>query len=208
MTDTPNNRTAALAYARAQWQHLDPPAKYGSTWHNDCQAFAHVCYGLLTGGFATAYAQWLGLDPEDRHPTTDTSKAPVGALMFSRGANPAGHVWLAAWPFPNDTPGSWSPDFNAEVYGGISKVPRNAPRDRWGHTILGWGTSINGYRLDLTGNGVAKAIESKHYKRIARAINNLENALAVAQRNHDIHDVRLIETEVRHQKALYSELRR
>lgn len=207
MTDTPNNRAEALAYARAQRDHLDPPAKYGSTWNNDCQAFVHVAYGLLTGGFATAFAQWVGMDAEDRHPTSDLSKAPVGALLFSRGSNPAGHVWLAAFDFPNGTPGSFSTDMNAKVFGGISKVPRNAPRDRWSQDLLGWGTSVNGYRLDLSGSKPARAIEPRQYKRVARAINNLENALENAVRGDREHDARLIRTEVRHQKELYSELR-
>lgn len=144
---TPNDVEEALAYCRAQHRHLDPPPQYGSTWQGDCQAFCHVAYGLLVGGNATAYLQWLDLEPGHRHRTSDTSRAPLGALLFSKGSTRFGHIMIASRPLPDGTPAAWSTDLWAT--GQVGKVPRSAPRTQWGHRILGWGTEINGHRLDL-----------------------------------------------------------
>lgn len=151
MSTTPHDAEETLAFARAQHRHLDPPDKYGTTWHNDCQAFCHCAWGLLTGGFATAWLQWLGLHPDDKHITADLSGAPLGALLFSRRpSGGTGHVWLAARPMSDGRPGSWSTDTNPDAFGGVGKVHRTYPRDAWGHVLLGWGTSVNGVQLDLT----------------------------------------------------------
>lgn len=147
MPSTPNHVEEALAYCRAQHRHLDPPDKYGSTWTGDCQAFCHVAYGLLTGGNDTAYHQWLNTRPDHRYPG-GTDKAPLGALLFSKGRTPYGHVMIACRPFRNGTPAAWSTDLWRT--GQVGKVPRTWVAEKWGHDILGWGTETNGHVLDLT----------------------------------------------------------
>lgn len=147
MPTTPNTAEQALFYARTQHRHCDPPDKYGSTWMNDCQAFCHVAYGMIDGGNASAYLQWLDLNPDQRHATGHTHHAPVGSLLFSKGRTPFGHIMIAARPFKDGTPAAWSTDLGG--IGLVTKVPRTAVRTEWGHDILGWGTAINGHRLDL-----------------------------------------------------------
>lgn len=208
MTLTPNNVPESLAYCRDQVQHLNPPDKYGSTWNNDCQAFAHVARGILEGGFGSAKAQFFGMPSEFRHPTTDLSHAPVGSSLFSAGDNPAGHTWIAAWPFKaSGNPGSFSTDMNPNVFGGVMKVQRNAPRDVWGHVNLGWGQSINGYVIDLSGKKPPVALQRHRYQRLARMINMTEGMIEVAQKRHDHADVKLFRKELRHLKKLYAEAR-
>lgn len=168
---TPNNIPESLGYAIAQHTHLDPPDAYGSTWEGDCQAFCHVARGLLSGGFGSAYAQWLGLDPEDRIVLTDLSKAPLGSSLFSKGSTPFGHTWIMARPFPNGAPGSWSTDLWKT--GCVGKVLVTASQTKWGHRPLGAGLSVNGYALDLTGKNPPKPKQNKRYQRIERAVQNL-----------------------------------
>jgi hypothetical protein len=150
MPTTPSNFQDALAYARAQHRFLNPPSNYGSTWEGDCQAFCHCAYGLFGGGEPSAYAQWQALHPKQRHATSNTARAPLGALLFSKGRTPFGHIMIAARPFRDGTPAAWSTDLWET--GRVGKVPRTAPHTEWGHEILGWGTAINGYDLDLKGH--------------------------------------------------------
>lgn len=208
MTLTPNNVPETMAYCAAQSQHLDPPDKYGSTWNNDCQAFNHVAHGILEGGFVSAKAQFFGMPSELRHRTADLSEAPAGASLFSAGSNPAGHVWIAAHRFKvSGNPGSWSTDMNPHVFGGVYKVPRNAPRDRWGHLNLGWGLGVQGYEIDLSGKNPPKPLQNERYQRLHYMIMRTEGMIEFAQRAGDHHDVRLFRRELRHLKELYAETR-
>lgn len=206
-TLTPNNVPETLAYCAAQSQHLDPPAQYGDTWQNDCQAFVHVAHGVMEGGFASAKAQFFGMPSELRHPTQDLSGAPAGANLYSAGSNPAGHTWVGSHPFKSGTPAGWSTDFNPHVTGGVWKVSRNAPRDIWRHTNLGWGLGINGYEVDLTGKNPPKPLQDKRYQRLAHMITMTEGMIEFAQNHHDHADVVLFRKELRNLKALYSEAR-
>lgn len=205
MTDTPRNRDEMLLYCREQHQNCSPPSKYGSTWEGDCQAFVHVAWGVLTGGFGSAYMQWLGLDPSDRHPTSDLSSAPLGASLFSKGSNPAGHTYIAARHFASGVPAAWSTDLWQT--GKVGKVARSAPASSWGQKLLGWGTSVNGYALDLSGANPPKPLQNKRYERLQTAINNIEHSLETARTQHDTKDVQHIKAELDDMKQLYSQLR-
>lgn len=205
MTLTPNNVPETLLYCRQQHAHLNPPPEYGSDWHNDCQAFCHEAWGVTEGGFGSAYAQWLGLAPEDRHPTSDTSAAPPGALLFSKGSSPFGHIFIAAHPFASGVEAGWSTDLWQD--GKVGKVARTAPHTAWGHTILGWGTSINGYRLDLTGKTPAKPLQNKRYLFVNDAIGKMEGALETATKQGDKADIKLLKREIHDLHRLYAKLR-
>lgn len=146
--ETPHGVEATLKYCREQHAHCDPPPPYKPDWHNDCQAFCHCAWGLFTGGEPSAYAQWLALTTKQRHRTGDTGSAPLGSLLFSKGATPFGHVMVSARRFKSGTPAAWSTDLRK--IGQVGKVARTAPHTAWGHTILGWGTAINGVDLDLS----------------------------------------------------------
>jgi hypothetical protein len=96
-------------------------------------------------------------------------------------------------------------------YGRVDKVPRSAPATHWGHRNLGWGTSINGYELDLT-HGAAKPkppkpIQAKRYEFIKDAITRMEQALEVAQKKKDAGDIKVIQAEIRRLKRMYAALR-
>jgi hypothetical protein len=206
MTETPVDLEAALLYYRQQAVNLSPPASYGiSNWAGRCQQLAHTAYGLFSGGFATAYLQWLGADSEDRHVTTDLSQGPVGSFLCTKGSNPAGHIFGAAHPFASGLPGGWSNDI-VET-GHVDKVDRNAPRDHWGHRNLGWITSINGFALDLTHGAPPKPKQNKRYQRVENAIMNLHHSKETAKSQHDKHDVDAIDKEIERLKVLYSKLR-
>lgn len=208
MTLTPHNVPETMAYCASQSQHLDPPDKYGSTWNNDCQAFNHIARGILEGGFVSAKAQFFGMPSEFRHRTQDLNDAPVGSSLFSLGSNPAGHVWIAAHRFKiSGNSGSWSTDMNPHVFGGVYKVGRNAPRDRWGHINLGYGLSVQGYVIDLTGKNPPKPLQNKRYERLKYMIDRCEGMIEFAQKAGDHHDVRLFRRELRHLKDLYAETR-
>lgn len=207
MTTTPRDFEQALAYLRDQARHMDPPAKYGNDWHNDCQALAHVEYGVMEGGNPSAYAQWLATPAEHKHVGGDPAKAPLGALLCSKGSSPFGHIWTAARPFDSGTSGGMGPDMNPHVFGGVSKFPRNAPMTVWGHRYLGWITEINGFSLDLTHGQPAKPIENKRYKRLARSIDLLEASVKVAQKDHDKKDIEALRKQIREMKALYKRIR-
>lgn len=208
MTQTPNDFEEALAYLRGQAAHLNPPLKYGANWHNDCQALAHVEYGVMEGGNPSAYAQWLATPAEHKHRGGDPDDAPLGALLCSKGSSPFGHIWTGGRPLGSGAPGGWGPDMNPGTFGGIAKFERSAPMDVWGHTYLGWISEINGFALDLTkARQPAKPIENKRYKRLARSINLLEGAIDVAKKDHDKRDIEALRKQLASMKVLYKKIK-
>jgi hypothetical protein len=231
---TPNNLNQMLDSCVSQHEKLDSAYwGYGPTWEGDCQAFVHCMWGLRTGGFSSAYNQWLGLDSEDRIVLTDLNKAPLGSTLFSKGSTPHGHTWPSARPFASGTPGSWSTDLPRT--GHVGKIARTTPLVEWGHRPLGAGLSINGYALDLTGNKPPQPKQNKKYQRIERAIqnmgestdslirvrHNLAGALDTAHRRKDqkdaekiarqihviVDDIRAAREEIKRLETLYSNLR-
>lgn len=199
MTDSPRTFHEALAFARGERDH---PTQW---WEGACQKFVRSSYGL-PGLYLTAYAQWLGADPEDRHATTDLSTAPVGAALCSKGSNPAGHIWLAANPFlTTGVPGSFSTDIART--GHVDKCARTAPQTAWGHQPLGYLTSVNGYDLQLGTTKPAAPKQDKLYQSIERAIGPIEHALSVAKNYHDHADARVLRRELDHLHAMYGKLR-
>lgn len=208
MSETPNDLNGAMQYLIDQEAHLNPPAKYGTTWHNDCQALAHVEYGVMEGGNPSAYAQWLATPAVHKHPGGSPNDAPVGALLFSKGTSIYGHVWTAVRPFPNGTPGGRGPDMSPNVFGGVSKFRRDAPMTVWGHRYLGWGMEINGYFLDLNApNKVARPVEKTRYARLGRSIELLQDAVETAKEDHDKSDVEALRKQIAGMKKLYDKIR-
>ncbi len=209
---TPNNLSEMLLACQQQHEHMNAAAfGYGADWEGDCQAFVHCMWGV-GGGFGSAFAQWLGLDAEDRLTLTelkgDLANAPLGASLFSKGSSPFGHTWIRARPFPSHTPGSWTTDLWKT--GLVGKVPINAPHTEWGHALLGAGLSTNGYALDLTGKNPPKPKQNKRYQRLNKAIHNmgegidslvlvrsnLRDALETAKSKHDTADVNHFSREI------------
>lgn len=208
MTDTPVDFEAALLYCREQAAHIDVPSYYSSpTWHNLCQAFCHEIYGLHTGGNASAWIQWNATSPAHRHTTLNLDSAPVGSLLCTKGSSPFGHIFPAAHPFKDGTPGAWSTDLPVDN-GHIGKVHRNAPILAWGHRPLGYITEINGFALDLTHTkNPPKPIQNKRYQRIEHAIQNLQHAVDQAKADKDHGDVVVLRNEIHRLKDLYSKIK-
>lgn len=199
MTDAPRTVAQALAYARAEHEHET------QDWTNYCQRFVRSCYGIPSL-FASAYAQWTGADPEDRHPGGSPNDAPVGAALCFKGSGPYGHIMLAANDTLSGEPGAWSNDLVRQ--GDIDMVVRSRPTTQWGQGYLGWLSAVNDYDLNLskpTKPPVPK--QDKAYQRIATAIEKLKDARANADRLGDRRDVKVLHAEIRRLEEIYSTLR-
>jgi hypothetical protein len=204
---TASPKTYLEALEVAQWWHEHPdapaPTKNG-TWAGYCQAFVRTTYGIPPL-FASAWAQWLGADEEDKHPGGVPSEAPLGAALLYKGSAPYGHIMLAARPFPAGTAAAWSNDLVA--HGDIHKVSRTAPTSAWGQGYLGYLTAVNDYDLQLKTATPPKPKQNRRYEALAKAIDKLEQALATAKTNHDWQDARVLRDELKRLRALYAELR-
>jgi hypothetical protein len=74
---------------------LDLAQNGGSVWHNRCQHFVAVLDGRASSGYSTALDAWQTFEAQGvAHPVTsgDGVAPPVGAWLYYRGSNPAGHV--------------------------------------------------------------------------------------------------------------------
>jgi hypothetical protein len=192
MSLSPRTTKEALAFARRQ--HDNPT----QDWTGLCQMFVRSAYGVGSG-FGSARAQWLGCDPEDRHPGGHVADAPLGSLLcFAGGSQGYGHIELAARDFASGAPGAWSNDLIRT--GRIHKVHRAAPVTKWGQSYSGWITAVNDVDLRMPQNQV--------YAGIRRAIANLEAARETARDQSDAADVRVLTEEIARQKRLYDTLRR
>ena len=195
MATTPRGPGQMLAACRAEHDH---PSR---DWTGKCQMFSRLMYDVQVPLFSTAYLQWLGAHPDDKHIGGKPSDAPVGALLCTKGANPAGHIYPAARPFRNGTPGAWSNDLVRT--GHINKVPRTAPMTQWGHKYLGYLTSIN--HFDIAALHIAP--QTKHYAAIATAIANLRVSRNTAWDQKDFTDVKILDAEIARLQGLYDTLR-
>lgn len=198
MTASPNTYLEALDFAQREAQAAN------QNWSGLCQKFVRGCYGIPPL-FASAWAQWLGADPEDRHPGGTPSAAPLGSALCFKGSGVYGHIMLAARAFPNGVPAAWSNDLVA--WGRIDKVARTAPSTEWAQGFVGYLTAVNGYDLQLQVAKPPKPKQDKRYEAVAKAIGRIEAALETARKNHDWDDAKVLRAEVRHLKRLYEELR-
>lgn len=194
---SPVDYVKALANERAQHDH---PTQ---SWFEMCLALCHTVYDI-PALFPSAYASWLGADPDSKHPGTDPSKAPVGAALIFKGSSPFGHIMIAANP-NGSVSGAWSNDLVRK--GGVDYVHRTAPTFVWGQKYLGYMTEINGYELDLTHGAPPKPKQDKHYKAVEQAIVRLEAARDHAKAQHDQHDREALNKQIQSLKHLYSVLR-
>lgn len=74
---------------------LDLAENGGDGWHNRCQHFVAVLDGRASSGYSTALDAWQTFEAHGvAHPVTGTDGVapPVGAWLYYRGSNPAGHV--------------------------------------------------------------------------------------------------------------------
>lgn len=168
-----------------------------------CQKYVRSAYGI-PALFGSARAQWEGADPEDRHPGGNPADAPIGAALCFQ-SSPFGHIIYAARPFPSGTPGAWGTDMVRTGWG--DKHPRTAPTTQWGQPYLGYLTAVNDYDLQLKEKRPPRP-KQVPYKAIARAIDRMEAALAVARKQGDKKDVEVFRREIRHLKRLYRRRRR
>lgn len=189
--------TVAERMAFLQRQAANPT----QSWLALCQSLQRQSAGA-PAIYSSAWTQWLGLDDEDKVVGGDPNDAPVGAMLFSKGSSPWGHVWQAAHPFKNDVPGSWSNDLIES--GRVDKVQRDAPMEKWRHRYLGYGLSISNLDLKFP---TPKPKEDKPYRAIARAITQMEKALETARADKDRSDVEFIRKEIRRLKIKYKEMR-
>lgn len=197
---SPRDYTEALAFARGQ------AASPTQDWTALCQSFVRSCYDIPPL-FGSAFAQWLGADPEDRHEGGDPADAPLGSGLCFKGASVNGHIELAARPFKKSgTAAGWSNDL--VTTGRINKVARTAATSHWGQTYLGYVTAINGYDLQLKKAKPPKPKQNKRYEGVSHAIDRLEAAAEAAKKQRDHHDVQTLTGEIHRLKHLYETLRR
>jgi hypothetical protein len=182
----------ALAFARIQHES-------GSlAWKGLCQKFSRTAYGVGPL-FSSAWANWLGTDPEDKHPGTNPDDAPVGSLLhFKGGSKGFGHIMPAARDFSSGRTAAWSNDF--VVPGRIDKVHRDAPVRAWGQTYVGYTTAINDVDLRMP--------QKLHYGSLHSAIDRLGAARDTAVAQSDGGDVQILDTEIARLQKLYDTIRR
>lgn len=185
----------AMAYFQAQAAHPD------HSWEDRCLELQRTAWAIPPLN-PTAYAAYLTVDPAHLHKGGSPDDAPVGAFLFSKGSNPAGHIWDAARPFPSGATAGWSNDLL--TVGAVDKVHRNAPMTKWGHSWLGWSDEVNGYVIDLTkpaSKPVAK--HQRRYLAVKHAIERLEEQM---QTLHGV-DHKQAAKDIERLKKLYADLR-
>lgn len=190
---SPRDYLGALDWMHAE--HLDP----SRSWAGLCQKDVRTSYGIGPL-FGTAWLAWNGADPEDRHPGTNPSLAPLGSALYYKGSSAAGHVMLAARPFVTGVAAAWSNDL--VTHGLIDKVARTAPTTAWRQRYLGFLTAVNDVNLRL-----APPPQDKAYEAIGKAIANIAAALVKAREQGDAADVKTFTAEVARLKALYNHAR-
>lgn len=191
MPDSPRTTAQALEYAQHQHDHAT------EDWSGMCQRFVRSCYGIPPL-FASAWAQWLGADDEDRHKGGDPRNAPTGSALCYKGTGTFGHIMLAA----RDAYGAWSNDLKRD--GEIDFVARLAPTSQWGQGYLGYLTAVNDYDLRLP---VPKPKETKRYRAVEKAIERIKVARKNARERGDHADVAALGVELDHLHDLYDALR-
>ena len=196
---TPRWPSEALKYAQGQSTH---PSR---DWAGLCQMFVRSSYAL-PGGFSSAYLQWLGADPEDKHVGGDPTKAPVGVGLCYKGSGPDGHIMLSSHPFQSGTAAAWSNDL--VKHGKINKVSRTAPTTAWGQKYLGYITSINHYDIKFPQSATKPKPQTKKYGSILRSIDYLEQSLSTAVAQKDVADQKILKAEIARLDNLYKTLRR
>lgn len=199
MVESLRNYREALVYARGEHDHES------RDWTGYCQMFVRTCYGI-PAVFGSAWAQWQGADPEDRHVGGDPGDAPLGSALCYKGSSPFGHITLAATPFRDADAGMWSNDL--VLYGKIDKVLRTAPTTHWGQRYLGYLTAVNDYDLRLREAKPPKPKQDKPYKTIEAAIGKMQDALTVARNQKDERDIKVFREEIARLKRLYAHRRR
>lgn len=197
MVDSPRTVEEALAFARAEHEHET------EDWTNFCQRFVRTCYGI-PALFSSAFTQWEGADPEDRHAGGNPADAPLGSALCYKGSGPFGHIMLAARP-AGDVPGAWSNDLTRT--GDIDWSARTAPTAKWGQLYLGYLTAVNDFDLQLKEPKPPKPKHTKRYEAIAFAIARLEGAVETAVNLGEKRDAKVIRAELRQLRELYAELR-
>lgn len=180
-------------------------ASRSQDWTGYCQMFVRKAYGIGPGS-ASAWAQWLALDDDERHSADEKgglpADAPLGAALFFKGSSPFGHVALKK----RDQDGRlfmWSNDLRR--VGQIDAVSVNAPYRQWGQTYLGWGETLNNADLPLEVR--RRKPRERPYDGIGEAVARLEGARETARRQKDWEDFRLLVEEIGHLRRLDASLR-
>lgn len=193
MTLSPRDYNGALNWMNQQsWTPTQD-------WTGLCQKAVRSAYGI-PALFQTAYLQWLGADPEDRHAGGTCTDAPLGVALCFKGDTRFGHITLAARPFANGLQASWGTDLVER--GQIDKHARVAPITVWGHRYLGYLTAINHYDLRLQ-----PPKQTERYEAVALAVAAMERALETAVKQGDDEDESLIRVEIARLKSLYRQAR-
>jgi hypothetical protein len=187
------------ALGNERGQHANPT----QDWYEMCLALSRTVYDIPPL-FSSAYASWLGCDPDSKHVGGDPNHAPVGAALIYKGSGAFGHIMIAANP-NGSVSGAWSNDLVRK--GKVDYVHRTAPTFVWGEKYLGYMTEINGYELDLTHGAPPKPKQDKHYKAVEKAIERLQAARDLAKHQHDQHDRDALNKQIKALHHLYSVLR-
>jgi hypothetical protein len=193
VTDSPRTYEQALEFARHEHE------RESQDWDGMCQKFVRTCYSI-PALFASAWAQWNGADPEDRHPGGKPADAPLGSALCFKGTSPFGHIMLAA----RDN-GAWSNDVKRQ--GDIDWCTRSFPATHWHQNYLGYLTAVNDYDLQLREAKPPRPKQTKRYEAVARAINNIDTAIENAKKRDDWKDVKVLRAQRNELRDLYELVR-
>lgn len=128
-------------------------------WKSGTTDFERLCLGAVRRSYGLPpverYAITAWRNAKGKHEWTgDVEDIPYGAAVFSQRpgaprdpAKDAGHVFLAGGRDKNGERVFWTVD--ARTLGGISPVHITFFTEKWGHRIIGWTDTLNGYDLNL-----------------------------------------------------------
>lgn len=166
----PRNGLEASAFLR------DQHTSGSRAWNRKCLVLQRNARGI-PALYPSAYAASIGVPESER--VKSISDFRVGMIAFSKGADPAGHVFeIASWQGkPRNNPDNllvWTNDAVHE--GGVDLVPITFFEKHWGHKILFGATWLNGYDFSDF-NKKPVAARGKLGKNYQHAIEDMQRAI-------------------------------
>lgn len=94
------------------------------------------------------------------------NKIPPGAPVWSKGSNPAGHIFLSMRISPRSKRRLFATN-DVHGDGRIDYVDISFFSERWGHTVLGWGRELNRTQIPYLDGSLGRAAEGRLRVRIS-----------------------------------------
>lgn len=134
-TPTTGRVISGTPFEFAQAEH----EKASRNWHNCCQMFTRMAFGVPSDGTPTAAAGWARA--KYKHPETNPLNIPRGAAVYwTGGSSGAGHAAVS-----RGNGMVWGTDLVRD--GQVDVYPIEAVHARWGLTLVGWTEDVDGVRV-------------------------------------------------------------